>query len=675
MNGGIGTAFRNLAESLASRGHNVSVVVVTGAQSNPNSGRTWQQWVDVFREKYSVSLSALGNYPKHWDDTPTKYSYDLKKARQTYEWMLPRENDWDIIHFHEWRGLGYYITESKRLGLRFLDSLLVTGTHGPDLWAHMASLKMPELKNVEPGFLERKAIERADVVISPSLYMLKWINDEMRWPVANRLVVIPNVLGSAFSGAGPRSAAKVKAKEFVFFGRLEIRKGFSVFKDAMLELIKESSNPPKITMIGKAESESLISSLPKDWTPFTNFSIEAAHRYLKGGEGRIAVVPSLVDNSPYTILECLAAGVPLIASAAGGNAELFHPDFRETNMFRPDVKPLLKIAKDAMEKGVPVAYPALEPGEVHEAWGRWHESVPTTMSPFKGRASISVIAPIEFDEDPSDEHVKDLKECLPSFSGEVVLVHSAVKEPRVKLPPKWKLVKEETGFIPYMFNNATLKATSGEILLFVDFGARPRLDVDLIVKSFGPPKVNMLVVPSYPEGNDTLAFVAIAPQSTGASSLVMGERGIRKGRSLAIRRPTFNKLSGFDEGPNVPETVISLLIKTDVARIPVYQLPDPMPAPIIPPDDPENKELNRTQINYKNRVVYYAALGRYFPQDTGYALIVADQMIDRAKRMRGDSKKEFSLNQVCLIPFGRFFLLLISVVNRARNLGTTDIGK
>ncbi len=36
-------------------------------------------------------------------------------------------------------------------------------------------------------------------------------------------------------------------------------------------------------------------------------------RYLSE-PGRIAVIPSVVDNTPYTVYECLFAGIPFVAS-------------------------------------------------------------------------------------------------------------------------------------------------------------------------------------------------------------------------------------------------------------------------------------------------------------------------------------------------------------------------
>jgi glycosyltransferase involved in cell wall biosynthesis len=42
--------------------------------------------------------------------------------------------------------------------------------------------------------------------------------------------------------------------------------------------------------------------------------------------GRALVVPSRAESLPYIVLEAAAAGIPLIATAVGGMAEIFGPD-------------------------------------------------------------------------------------------------------------------------------------------------------------------------------------------------------------------------------------------------------------------------------------------------------------------------------------------------------------
>jgi glycosyltransferase involved in cell wall biosynthesis len=42
--------------------------------------------------------------------------------------------------------------------------------------------------------------------------------------------------------------------------------------------------------------------------------------------GKLLVVPSRAESLPYVVLEAAAAGIPMIATAVGGIAEIFGPD-------------------------------------------------------------------------------------------------------------------------------------------------------------------------------------------------------------------------------------------------------------------------------------------------------------------------------------------------------------
>ncbi|KAI9031333.1 hypothetical protein DFJ74DRAFT_764412 [Hyaloraphidium curvatum] len=636
MNGGIGTAFRNLAEALAARGHNVTVALLTGAHANRNSGKTFDGWVAAFAAR-GVRLEALPDHPGHW--AAARVSYDVAKARQAYEWLRDREHDYDFVHFHEWRGAGYYAMEAKRLGLRFQNTLLVAGAHGPDLWAQLASMSFPGEDSHEPAYIEAKTIELADVLVSPSRYMVEWM-DKLRWPLPARIVAVPNVLGGAFAAARPRKPTTVRAKEFVFFGRLEMRKGLIVFRDAMLRLQKDLGlSAFKVSLIGKVEKRSLVDDLPRDWLVMTNHSIETAHAYLLGGTGRVAVVPSLVDNSPYTVLECLAAGVPLLASDSGGTAELFRKDFLATNTFRPDEAGLYEVAKRAVEEGVPVAAPAAEPGEVAEAWGRWHESVPVRSSPPSRDVKISVVA--SACRVGAAEAVAAMRGPL-AGAGEVVLAHKGPAPKGLDLPRWWKLVEMDAWDTAKAWN-AGAKAAKGEVLLFYDIESMPEIDFAPIKKAFSQPNVDLLTIASYPKGNDTLAFSSIVPQACGASTLLLTERHVRRGRSLAVRRALFDRFGGFDLGPDDAQAVLNFLVRAEVARLPLHLLPDPVPGRELPPRF--WGKLLPNEIKMAEKAIAYNALARYFPQDLGLAVIVADQKAKRDKYLVADSRKDFSQHQ------------------------------
>lgn len=43
-------------------------------------------------------------------------------------------------------------------------------------------------------------------------------------------------------------------------------------------------------------------------------------------QGRVAVIPSLAENSPFTVIECLALQLPFVGSDLSGIAELIHEE-------------------------------------------------------------------------------------------------------------------------------------------------------------------------------------------------------------------------------------------------------------------------------------------------------------------------------------------------------------
>jgi glycosyltransferase involved in cell wall biosynthesis len=242
-------------------------------------------------------------------------------------------------------------------------------------------------------------VEYSDVVVSPSAYMLGWVQ-EHGWRLPANVFVQQNILSSAIirtreelakrqrapSGrrgtegaagarekarkghpgglarvrgladsrdgdaepaAGPLSGAEpsssmpssdadrriVKATELVFFARLEILKGIYVFCDA-LDLLVGAVNaktlPPfNVTFLGNpnlpgVDAVKWLSDRHRSshWPWETNIITDrlqpAAVAYMRERPGRISVLASLVENSPYTVLESIALEIPFVASNVGG---------------------------------------------------------------------------------------------------------------------------------------------------------------------------------------------------------------------------------------------------------------------------------------------------------------------------------------------------------------------
>ncbi|MCI0547720.1 MAG: glycosyltransferase, partial [Candidatus Rokubacteria bacterium] len=88
--------------------------------------------------------------------------------------------------------------------------------------------------------------------------------------------------------------------------------------------------------------------------------------------GRLAVIPSRLENSPYTVLECLGAGICLISADVGGIRELIHGDDRPRVLFKGEE--LAAKLREALDEGASPARPAVDLDSVRERWVRWHET-------------------------------------------------------------------------------------------------------------------------------------------------------------------------------------------------------------------------------------------------------------------------------------------------------------
>src|SRR5262249_54332102 len=87
---------------------------------------------------------------------------------------------------------------------------------------------------------------------------------------------------------------------------------------------------------GQRASALIRASLPgRDVVLHTHLNQEQALRYLHHG-GRLAVMPSRIENSPFTVLECASQGLPFVASAVGGIPEMIaDPQLQPYLLFAP----------------------------------------------------------------------------------------------------------------------------------------------------------------------------------------------------------------------------------------------------------------------------------------------------------------------------------------------------
>ncbi len=283
-NSGIGTFCTGLATLLASnKAYSVSILYTRDEvdqqqqqqqQQQPESEQegqdSFQSWVDYYSNKLNVNLLALqvenAESPLSIGVSPL-----IKTSYQVYQYLLNHPHD--IVHFPDFEGVGYYSLLAKKEGLHFLDTTFVVGLHGVSRWIiseNVGHAHLTDTTVLEVDFMEQKSVEMADILWTPSNYMLRWLHDEQpNWNLPSRenTYLLPLVPASDINELlqwkqnqqriYPQSQYQLQhqqqyVRELVFFGRLETRKGLVLFCDALDEIDEElKERQVTVTFLGK----------------------------------------------------------------------------------------------------------------------------------------------------------------------------------------------------------------------------------------------------------------------------------------------------------------------------------------------------------------------------------------------------------------------------------------
>jgi glycosyltransferase involved in cell wall biosynthesis/GT2 family glycosyltransferase len=331
-NGGIGTYVYHLAAYLSKElGEGVEILLTS--VSDKAGMLHWKQY---FKSKFDLTLTYASELPEtfrgrvdcggHLHNLSTKIDLYL------------RHGNYQFIHFQDWLGLGFVATQAKKAGLAYAHTTLTLTMHSNTEWfgeggRHFFSEGMD---NLLTEYSERYCVEHADLLLSPSRYMFNWA-EEHHWTLAKNREVVPNLSRTGELPAHWQNHYEWKTEALIFFGRLETRKGLDLFLKT-LSLIHKSGDLKKVKHIVFLGRVWQLNGLPADeaianffaeelpgqqFELITNFDHQQAVEYLDNERQRsLVVLPSLCDNYPYTVLECLDMSLHFIASRVGGIPEM-----------------------------------------------------------------------------------------------------------------------------------------------------------------------------------------------------------------------------------------------------------------------------------------------------------------------------------------------------------------
>lgn len=344
-NGGIGTHNWLLAQALAAEGWNVHILYVADVENAGQLQRCRQLcnaqgitlWhIDEFASPpEDAFICGLGG----WMD---RHSMHVRRALE----QLDAVHHFDLLEFAEWSGYAFRSIQARTMGTSLTGPRIIVKLHASSQWCREANrMWLNGVDDLIRDYYERYSFENADYQLAPSSYMLSYAKS-IGWKVRDDASVIryhyPKYPQSANTIRKPVSGPL----ELVFFGRLEMRKGLKVF----LEVAESLPPEVPVTFLGR---ECHIDGTPaghliwqtltgRPYTQHTHFDRDQAMAYLSE-PNRIAVIPSLTENFPFTVLECAAAGIPFLASNVGGIPEILaDSEMKDALLFEPNAKSLRK---------------------------------------------------------------------------------------------------------------------------------------------------------------------------------------------------------------------------------------------------------------------------------------------------------------------------------------------
>lgn len=366
-NGGIGTATTHAALFLARAGHQVTIVY---------TGVPWIDYLHPWVKRCEAAGVALTHLDARFGEI---YPLWLRETCVIYDYL--KGTEYDVILFQDWEGPAFASVVAKRAGSAFARTVLAIIAHGPTAWLLDANRALArDQRTLAHLHMERIAFEQADAVLCPSRHMRDWLK-ATGMGLATDPEALPLYLWSDPDDALPERQGRAleHVGRIAFFGRLETRKGVDLFIDAIssdvladrdFEVVflgKPASHTPDLIRAAIAlRRPSLVSRLTFE----TELDTDAAQAYLRD-QHCLAVIPSLIDNAPCVISECLRRGIPFLSTLTGGIPELVAEEERSRVLVEPRASALALRISEVLDRSFRPARPAYAERDVAELWSAW----------------------------------------------------------------------------------------------------------------------------------------------------------------------------------------------------------------------------------------------------------------------------------------------------------------
>lgn len=318
--GGIGSYVYITAQLFAENGHDVTVFIHDVQEKEIRvENKDGVRFVFFSLQQYQCQ-NLLGHH--------AHLSWSFAKVIDQF---ISEEGAPDIIESQEYLGIAYYIIQYKKLLYpNFRDLKVVVTCHAPAFvyleYNHYITYEFPIFW---VGEMEKSVLAGADLVLTPSRYIIEEIRNLINLPGFKPVHMLNPIWSDSKQVPSGFENGKI-----ICFGKISPLKGtfqlLSYFKKAW-----DAGETWKLELIGSghqlhvAENDSMTGVIEKDYQVYIDRGLLQLRGALKHHEAiqeiakaQVVIVPSLVDNLPYTVIESMQMGRVVLASKQGGQSEI-----------------------------------------------------------------------------------------------------------------------------------------------------------------------------------------------------------------------------------------------------------------------------------------------------------------------------------------------------------------
>jgi glycosyltransferase involved in cell wall biosynthesis len=315
--GGIATYTYTMADALRSQGHTVHILLRQGVSEDQIPGNCIPAFYTYEPPAGFVKRiqHRFQNDPMHWEEGHTR-------GLRSKLLKIHAQDKIDIVEIPEFGGAGAACT--KPLPFPVVINF------------HMSSALVDEINGTKPDknrltqySYEEKTVHNASGYRSPSEAILNDVSK--RYTIDHKkITVIPNPVSSKPFDAIEKYHTGDLRFHILFTGRLERRKGAELLLKGIKEILT-IDDTIHITIAGETESngtdgyrkaiERVLNQQQRQRIWFLG-PVDRSKLFILYCRSSILLAPSLFENAPYSILEAMSAGLPIVASSGGGIPEI-----------------------------------------------------------------------------------------------------------------------------------------------------------------------------------------------------------------------------------------------------------------------------------------------------------------------------------------------------------------